>query len=170
MIKLFIIFSTLFISLSITAQVIKVDCFEQRINGGNIQQPEETSETGLLSKEIPKRYFLFLEIKKKSNVVVTQVWIQGNCYNFKTEQIKKLPFILTTSSGGEMHFADTLIKSAAGTILQINNLVVKTGIPPASGIKKAVLRNAVVVCYRIKKRNSIFSSNKIKTLRPLFTQ
>jgi hypothetical protein len=156
------------------AQIIRVYCFEQEINGGARQLKRVIPGVGLMDlkqrNEQNKRYFLFAEIIKGSTVSFDKVWIKSQLYSFKTDSIKKLPFILQTSNGGEMIFTDTLVKSSANNIIQLTDLVVTNNKPVPATIKKQLSSNAVVIYYKL--RNKFFTANlvKVKVLRPFITQ
>lgn len=165
-----IITALLFISLQPAAQISKLFCFEQSINGGAMRSDDNEIARGTANSGELNRYFVFAEVKKKSQIVFTDLWIKGLCYTFKTDSVKKLPFVFTTSSGGELVFTDTLVRSSSQQVIQLHSIVANPGKSIPAGIKQKILLNSVVLCYKIKNQPLFFSLKNIKKLRPLFTQ
>lgn len=155
------------------AQVIKIYCYEQAIDGG-AQQERDIQVTGIGKEEKEteshKRFFLFIELRKTSPVIIEQVYIKGRLYNVKPDTIKRLPFILQTSNGGEMVFRDTLVKGSTNMIIHLNNLVPVNNKTISSAIRKKITKGNVVIRYRSKNKIQITSLARVKNLRPLFTQ
>lgn len=154
-------------------QIIKIYCYQQAINGGaqqdkNIQAAATSSE--VKEPESNKRFFLFAEFRKTSPVIIEQVYIKGLPYNFKPDSIKKFPFILQTSNGGEIVFMDTLVKGSTHIIIHLNNLVPVNNRSIPSDIRKKITKSNVVIKYRLKNKIQATSLARVKNLRPLFTQ
>ena len=155
------------------AQVIKIHCYEQAIEGG-AEQERDIQVTGI-GKEVnepesQKRFFLFAELRKASPVIIEQVYIKGRLYNFRSDTVKRFPFILQTSNGGEMIFRDTLVKSSTNIIIHLKDLVPVNNKTISSDIRKKITKGNVVIRYRLKNKIQIASLTRVKNLRPLFTQ
>jgi hypothetical protein len=171
--RYFILLLLLSLSCFTKAQVIKIYCYEQAIEGGaqqerNIQIPATGNEVN--EAELQKRFFLFAELKKASPVIIEQIYIKGRLYNFKSDTIKRFPFILQTSNGGEMIFRDTLVKGSTNIIIHLKDLVPVNNKNIPSDIRKKITKSNVVIRYRLKNKIQIASLASVKNLRPLFTQ
>lgn len=153
------------LSLSLNAQVTKVYGYLQGIQGGAMQDRNNKQ-----SKAETARYFLFAAILKKRTVYFQQVWIKGNLYSFKPDTIKKIPFILESSNGGEMVNRDTLVKSSTQQIIQLKDLVKKDNAIIPSKIKKLIAANDVVIVFKYRDKTSTITLRKLTSITPLFTQ
>ena len=169
--KVFICFILLLCCFVVThSQITKLYFFKQDINGGASKVNDIAGGADLPVTSQNQRFFLFAELKKENNISFEQVWVNGKNYFFKIDSIKQLPFVLRTSPGGEMIFIDTLIKTTNGLIVRLNNLAVNEKKIIPADMKNAISLNAVVVCYKLKKRKMNFKTTKTQMLRPLFVQ
>lgn len=169
----FILILLLSLSYFTKAQIIKIHCYEQAIEGGS-QQERDIQVTGIGKEENQsesnKRFFLFAELRKASPVLILQIYIKGRLYNFKSDIIKRFPFILQTSNGGEMILRDTLVKGSTNIIIHLKDLVAVNNKTIPSDIRKKITKGNVVIRYRLKNKIQIARLARVKNLRPLFTQ
>ncbi len=152
------------------AQVTKIYFFEQEINGGASRQTNTKPVTDSKEAAYNVRFFLFAETKKNAATLFKQLWIKGRLYSFKPDTLKILPFILRTSSGGELIFTDTLVRSTREIIIRLNDITQIPLHPGQKTVPAEAMKNNVVLFYSCKKRKQYFKTNKIQQLRPLFTQ
>lgn len=159
--RFFLLLIILISGLVTHAQVKKLYGYAQEVNGGARQINDDPNNDKSTNNN---RYFLFAEIKKGSKVSFEQVWINGDQYAFKTDTIRNIPFVLQTSNGGELVFRDTLVRSSAGTIIQLKDLVM------IKSNKTRIMKNNVTIWYRYRNKLQSISLQKLKKIHPLFTQ
>ena len=168
-----LIFIACFLSAAANAQVKKIYGYVQQLNGGAMQDRNSTAQKKG-RKDVTSadngRYFLFAEVVKKKTVYFQQVWIKGNLFSFRPDTIRRIPFILESSNGGELINRDTLIKSSAQQIIQLKDPVKKNTVVVPSKIKKLVAANDVVIIFRYNGKISTISLKKLTAISPLFTQ
>jgi hypothetical protein len=155
------------------AQVKEIVGYIQYINAGTRQvdhiPKSQAGEENMISSGTA-RYFLFLEIKNGKTVSVEEVWIKGSRFNFKTDTIKQLPFVLKSSSGGEMVFTDTLVRSADGTIIRLTDLVKTDNALIPGNIKNKIVGNDAVIVFKCRKKLHSKTIRQLNTLNPIFAQ
>ncbi len=158
------------VSIPVLSQVIRIYGYEQPVSGGAekeqvfISGKEETPFTG------NSRYFVFAEVKKGERVIISNVWIKRNTFSFKTDTLKRLPYVLQNSNGGELSFRDTLIRSASGKVFQLSALSRIDNIQIPAGIKSKVTGNDLVIVFLYRKKTMTAVLKKVKRVTPLFTQ
>lgn len=162
-----------FLLLYTKAQVKKIYGYVQEVNGGAMQDRNSLPAIkGGTTKVLidNSRYFVFAAIKKNSLVTFKQIWIKGNVYDFKLDTIKKLPFVLESSNGGEMVVRDTLIRSSKEQIIQLKYLVQTGPAVVTKNARKLVLENNVVISTSYKNHLFYIALQKLSNVKPLFTQ
>ncbi|HAO47551.1 MAG TPA: hypothetical protein PLZ45_02425 [Ferruginibacter sp.] len=166
----FLFFAVIFISVPAFSQVIRLYGYEQAVSGG--AEKEQGFISGKEEKPVTgnNRYFLFAEVKKGEPVIMKNVWIKRNSFSFKTDTLKKLPYVLQNSNGGELSFRDTLVKSAGGNVIQLSALSRIDNIQMPAGLKNKVIRNELVIVFLYRKKTLTAVLKKIKRVTPLFTQ
>lgn len=152
------------------SQVVRLYGFEQPVSGG--MGKGEPAVTGI--DEMPatenSRYFVFAEIKKGQSVFIKNVWIKGKAFSFKIDSVKKLPYILQTTNGGEMIFRDTLLRSARGNVIQLTSLARLENVKSSLAFRDVIMTNDVVIIFGYRKKTMTTALKKIKRVSPLFTQ
>ncbi len=155
------------------AQVVRIYCYEQPIEGG-AQQANDILVSGMGKDQSESassgRFFLFVEVRKFNPVFFEEVYIKGRFYSFKTDSIKKLPFIIQNSNGGEMILRDTLVRSSKNIIIHIKDLALVNDKTISPVIRKRTTKTNIVIRYKLNKKICVTSSSKIEYLKPLFTQ
>lgn len=152
------------------AQITRLYFFKQAIMGGAQQETTKKTGTDLPSVSNTERFFLFAETKKGTTPLFSQLWINGKLFSFMPVAVKNLPVIVRTSPGGEMTFTDTLVKKAAGNIIQFTNVSLNPKQPGKAFIPQTARQHAVVIYYTVKRRKLFFKTDKTGQLHPLFTQ
>jgi len=171
--KIFLSAIMLIICVCSQAQVKKIHGYVQYINAGtrqvdNILKSQAGEENMITSGTA--RYFLFLEIKSGKTVSIEAVWIKGSQFNFKTDTIKQLPFVLKSSNGGEIVFVDTLVRSAEGNIIRLTGLVKTDNDVIPANIKRKIAENDVLIIFKCRKKLHSKAILQLRTLNPIFAQ
>jgi len=167
-----IIISSILFSLCISnvgAQVKKIYGYSQAVSGGAKMADDLNSNSPNAENENNNRFFIFAEVEKGKRIGFEEVWIKGNSYAFKTDTVKKFPFILTTSNGGELIFRDTLVRTSGYCVIQLTNLV-KTNKQVPKNNRNLIAKNDVVIFFRHNGRMKNISLPRVKKTKPLFTQ
>jgi hypothetical protein len=150
------------------AQVNRLLGYVQQVNAGMLP---EVNQSGTPKQENPPgRYFLFAVQKSRAAVLYQQVWINGQAYTFTIDTVKKVPFVLETSNGGEMILRDTLVKQRGALIIRLNNLVPTDGKKLSASIERLVKAHAMVLVYSRQKKRMLQYLHRAAAISPLFTQ
>jgi hypothetical protein len=164
--KFFLMLIACFFFCFADAQLKKIFGYVQEVDGGARQDDNLSANKANTGNN---RYFLFTEAKKRNAIFFEQVWIKGRLYNFKIDTIKAFPFIWKTSNGGELIFSDTLVRSSKEIILRLKDLAGSDRVI-AKANRNLIAKNDVVIFYRYKNGLQSITLQKLKKMRPLFTQ
>jgi hypothetical protein len=167
--KIWLLF-VLCISQYAEAQVSKIYGYNQYLYGGAMQMNNTEDRPGNEKpmQSVSTRYFIFVVIEKNKTIIPQQLWIDKQLYNFTLDTIKQFPFILVSSEEGERTSKDTLVKSSAGSVIQLKNpIAAKLQIIPKS-IRKMVHANALVFIYRYKGRVRKIFIQHLQQVSPIF--
>ncbi len=166
----FLILTLTMVSVPAFSQVIHLYGYEQPVSGG--AEREQVFISGKEEKPAAgnSRYFLFAEVKRGEQVIIKDLWIKRNTFSFKSDTLKKLPYVLQNSNGGELSFRDTLVRSASGMVVQLSALSRIDNIRMPAGIKNKVASNDLVIVFLYRKKTRTAVLKKIKRVTPLFTQ
>ncbi|HMK04432.1 MAG TPA: hypothetical protein VK489_09580 [Ferruginibacter sp.] len=151
----------------LNAQVKKLRGYAQSINGG-ARQDDNAPGRGT-AMEVNERFFVFAEVKKGQLVVFEEIWIKGHLYSFKIDTIHNFPFVMRWSNGGEAIYFDTLVRSAGNLVIQLKDLVRKETMIPKKR-KGMLTKNNMLIFYRHRGKLQSMNLQKLRSLRPIFTQ
>ncbi len=167
---LFLILALTLVSVPVLSQVIRIYGYEQPVSGG--AQKEQLIVPGKEERPVTgnSRYFVFAEVKKGERIMIKDVWIKRNSFSFKSDTVKRLPYVLQNPNGGELNFRDTLVRSAVGNVVQLSALSRIDNVQMPPGIKNKVISNEVVIVFLYRKKTLTAVLKKIKRVTPLFTQ
>ena len=160
-----------FLSLRAQAQLNKIYGYRQLVYGGAAQMndnPEDKALTNKAKQSISEEYFIFIVTGKNKTTVPQELWINKQRYNFTLDTVKKLPFVLLSAGRNEEVSKDTLVKFAAGCVIQLKypTAVLQQNVP--ASIRKTVNENALVLTYRYKGRHSKIFIRRLKQLPPVY--
>ena len=163
----------IFLFLDTQGQVKKVYGYLQTVTAGAEQAGELPTKNHEEIEELrygAARYFLFVDIKRNATVSIEQVWIKARHFDFKTDTVKELPFVLKSFSGPGIFFSDTLVKSTLGTVVQLTGLVKSDGKLREEKLRPLIEGNDVVIIFRCRKKLFTKTLKRLISIRPVFAQ
>lgn len=138
-------------------QIINNYSYSRLITGG----APMIDENGKSVNNSRKEYIIFLEVSKKYQPLVQNVWIKGTEYNIQLEAIKKLPVVFHVSSSEKIN----LVPITKNDVWQILLTPKDSQVQPTKRIIEETKSNAVVINFKsCNKRLTIKSFKELPTL------
>lgn len=145
--------------------VKKLHAFKQASIPGIVPRLPENENKPKEERKPDYNYWFYLEVQKKKNIRITGLWINGVCFDIKTDSIQNLPVkkIIYTGATGN----DTLTlapETRHRVILVYPAALANQSITVTKKTEELINRNELVIRYTCK--GKIYYA-KVKTIRLL---
>lgn len=147
--------------------LVKVYAYSQSLLPGARPEniPMENGGELKVKREEKLNYFFYAEQKRSAKIKITDIWIKGEKFSFRTDSISKTP-VEITSGNAEGTSKKIILKPSAGNffLLITPGAIVKTEKNASGKIGKLLLKNELVLRYQWRENTYYFSVEKIKKL------
>ena len=153
---------------SFSQPAVKIFAFEQE-NLPGTQPAGVKDENGNTVKKAAakKNYFIFLSLKKSTNVTPVQLFIEGVAYSIRWAVVSRTPVEYTSKNIPNRPVKTTLVPKTRNKVIQITPTEISGSENHDAGIQKLARENDVVVVYKWNKKRYAVALNKIRQLEPV---
>jgi hypothetical protein len=145
----------------------KLFVYGQKIIGGkSAYMVDAQGNTKRAGNNATVKYYIYLQVPRGKEVVVTELWINGRTYNFSSK-MAEAPVVIKRQFPGDIK-SDTLVNA---TEQQVYNILQHEE-RPATGLKtkKANAKYPVIVYYTLNGKKCSLHAGEIKQLPELMMQ
>lgn len=149
--------------------VKKIHAFKQASIPGMLPRLPENENKPTEERKPNYNYWFYLEVKKKKNIEITGLWINGIRSEIKIDSIKNLPVKKISYNGATVNDTVILAPETRNLVLLIYPSGTGTAVPEATGSKypeDLISKHELVISYSCKGKKYYAKVRSIRTLAP----